>query len=311
MQLVHGRIHSKVFTQIPVSIWHGGAAPVDPQGRAALKAEGVISSLMQAWKEKRFISDLPHFLDALSIDRRLCIQAIRLLENHPDFNAGYGSSLQADGVPRLSASMMDSENQIFSAVMNVEGIRHPSMLAAYLQNQRHSILDSRGAQTLAASLEIKLENLITEARRQRWLEMRAGNTAGRTSTVGCVIHGLENTLIAATSTGGVGNEMVGRVGDSPTIAGNFSTKSVAASFTGVGEKIIALGGAAKLCILADQFHDLQKAAQVMFEEAESLKATFGFVALRKTTEYIEYVAARNTQSMVWALFDGEKIRAGS
>lgn len=311
MQLVHGRISSKVFTQSPVAIWHGGAAPVDPQGQAAQKAEGVISGLMQAWKEKRFISDLPAFLDHLSHDRRLAIQAVRLLENHPDFNAGFGSSLQSDGVPRLSASMMDSQTQVFSAVMNVEGIRHPSMLAAYLQNQRHSILDGRGAQTLAASLEIKLENLVTEARRQRWIEMRAEKSSGKTSTVGCVTHGSENTLIAATSTGGVGNEMVGRVGDSPTIAGNFSTKSVAASFTGVGEKIIALGGSAKLCILADQFHDLQKAAEVMFEEAENLKATFGFVALRKTADYIEYVAARNTQSMVWALFDGENIRTGS
>ena len=311
MQLVQGRISSKIFTQFPVSIWHGGAAPSDPQGEAAVKAQHIISELMLAWKEQRFTSDLPPFLDTFSPDRKLAIQAIRLLENHPEFNAGFGAALQADGVPRLSASMMDSVDQVFSAVMNVEGIRHPSMLAAHLQRQKNSILDASGAKTLAASLELKIENLVTEDRRNKWLELQAQKTSGQTGTVGCVVHGLEKTLIAVTSTGGVGNETAGRLGDTPTIAGNYASKMVAASFTGVGEKIIALGGAAKLCLLAEQFQDLQKAAEIFLEEAHDQHAILGFVALMKHPEYIQYVAARTSPSMIWSLFDGEKVRSGS
>lgn len=311
MQLVHGLISSKIFTQIPVSIWHGGAAPSDPQGDAALKAQRVIAELMSAWKERRFISELPSFLVDLSPERKLTLQAIRLLENHPDFNAGFGAALQSDGVPRLSAAMMDSADQVFSAVMNVEGIRHPSMLAAYLQRQRYSILDAQGSRDLAASLELTKENLVTDERRAKWLEMQAKKTSGNTGTVGCIVHGLEKTLMAVTSTGGVGNETIGRLGDTPTIAGNYSSKMAAASFTGVGEKIIALGGAAKLCLLAEQFLDLQKAAEVLLEEAKDKNASLGFVALMKKSEHIQYVAARTTPSMIWSLFDGENVRSGS
>lgn len=311
MHLVHGLIPSKIFTHTPVSIWHGGAAPSDPQGEAALKAQRVIAELMQAWKERRFTSELPPFLLELTPERKLALQAIRLLENHPDFNAGFGAALQSDGVPRLSASMMDSVDQVFSAVMNVEGIRHPSLLAAYLQRQKHSILDAQGASNLAVSLELKTENLVTEERRAKWLEMQTQKTSGSTGTVGCLVYGLEKTLMAVTSTGGVGNETVGRLGDTPTIAGNYASKFAAASFTGVGEKIISLGGAAKLCLLAEQFQDLQKAAEVLLEQATAQKARLGFVALMKKPEHIQYVAARTSPSMIWSLFDGEKVRAGT
>lgn len=311
MQLVHGQIPSKIFTQTPVSIWHGGAAPSDPQGEAAQKAQHVIAELMRAWKERRFSSELPPFLMELTPERKLAIQAIRLLENHPDFNAGYGAALQSDGVPRLSASMMDSVDQVFSAVMNVQGIRHPSLLAAYLQRQKHSILDAQGSRDLAATLELKAENLVTDERRAKWLEMQTNKTTGTTGTVGCLVYGLEKTLMTVTSTGGVGNETVGRLGDTPTIAGNYSSKFAAASFTGVGEKIISLGGAAKLCLLAEQFQDLQKASEVLLEEAQTQKAILGFVALMKRADHIQYVAARTAPSMIWALFDGEKVRSGS
>lgn len=58
-------------------------------------------------------------------------------------------------------------------------------------------------------------------------------------TVGCVVVDIEGRCAAATSTGGLINKMVGRIGDSPIIgSGTYACKLCAISCTGEGESIL-------------------------------------------------------------------------
>ncbi|XP_024394296.1 isoaspartyl peptidase/L-asparaginase 1 [Physcomitrium patens] len=58
-------------------------------------------------------------------------------------------------------------------------------------------------------------------------------------TVGCVVVDSKGNCVAATSTGGLVNKMVGRIGDTPVVgAGNYANHLCAVSATGRGEAII-------------------------------------------------------------------------
>src|SRR6185436_12335790 len=90
------------------------------------------------------------------------------------------------------------------------------------------------------------EYFSTEPRRQEWLqavekEKRAADRASppkpHKGTVGCVALDKHGHLAAGTSTGGLTNKKLGRVGDSPIIgAGTYAENGVCAiSGTGRGE----------------------------------------------------------------------------
>ena len=49
------------------------------------------------------------------------------------FNAGIGSALQSDGLPRLTSSIMDGSKQNISGVISVPYLSNPSKLAEKLQ----------------------------------------------------------------------------------------------------------------------------------------------------------------------------------
>jgi L-asparaginase / beta-aspartyl-peptidase len=78
-----------------------------------------------------------------------------------------------------------------------------------------------------------------KARRETSLD-HAPNEEGKLGTVGAVARDRAGNLAAATSTGGLVNQMSGRVGDSPVIgAGVFADNaSCAISCTGVGEQFL-------------------------------------------------------------------------
>ena len=60
--------------------------------------------------------------------------AVMALEDEPLLNAGTGAYLQADGVPRVDASLMSSDGRA-GAVAQAPGLRHPVRLARYLLEQ--------------------------------------------------------------------------------------------------------------------------------------------------------------------------------
>jgi beta-aspartyl-peptidase (threonine type) len=103
----------------------------------------------------------------------------------------------------------------------------------------------------------------------------------RLGTVGCVALDAGGGLAAGTSTGGTGQCYPGRVGDSPIIgAGTYCTHKAAVSLTGVGERIMVLLSAKRLCDLVADGRSLAEAGKAVMAEIETLAAaSAGLIAL--------------------------------
>lgn len=163
-------------------------------------------------------------------------QAVRLLEDDELFNAGTGSQLQADGRARLSASVMDGVVRRFAGVVNLERIKNPVLVARRLLDREHRVLAGEGALAFALSEGFREEDTRTPESIRRW--KWKGREAKASDTVGACALDAEGRLAGATSTGGIGLEMPGRVSDSCTPAGNYASGVCAVSATGVGEEIL-------------------------------------------------------------------------
>jgi len=101
----------------------------------------------------------------------------------------------------------------------------------------------RPAIEFAATAGLDFENetwFVTERERLALVALKEGDATGARGTVGAVARDADGRLAAATSTGGVSGQRLGRVGDSPLIgAGTWADDAtVAVSCTGHGESII-------------------------------------------------------------------------
>lgn len=207
--------------------------------------------------------------------RAAVVQAVRLLEDCPLFNAGTGSRIQADGEIRMSAALMDGVAQTFSGVVNVQYIQHPIDLAERLSTERHKVLAAAEATRYARAAGFLSHSPYTEHRLCEFQERRSGQTG----TVGAVALDDSGALYAATSTGGVGGELPGRVSDSATVAGTYATAQVAISCTGVGEEIVNHALAARVAVRVADGLSLQEAVAKSLAEAQERDYLFGLIAL--------------------------------
>ncbi len=290
-----------------VTIIHGGAGPADPKDNHAKAAEQSIRSVLESLSINNLELSFEHDQkdQPLTQAEQSALQAVKLLEDDPIFNAGYGAALQIDGAARVSASFMESTRDKFSSVYNVEGIRHPSELAYYLQSQKFCMLDPRGAADLAHFLNIPPENLVTKERHRKWLaakklgsEAELGN-----GTVGAVSTTRTGQMAAITSTGGVSHETVGRVGDTPTVAGNYCRERVGLSCTGIGEHIVNEAFSAKTATRVLDGMPLVQAVTKGLKEAESNHCRFAVIALEfdKKKQCLTWAAGSTAAYFVWGL----------
>jgi beta-aspartyl-peptidase (threonine type) len=173
--------------------------------------------------------------------------AITFLEDSELFNAGKGAVMTTDAGHELDASIMDGSNLDAGAVTGVKHIKNPISLARTLmENSRHVLLAGDGAELYAQHRDFDLvtqDYFFTERRWKSLLDAKAGSTDfnfGETETVGAVALDQTDNLAAGTSTGGLTNKPVGRIGDSPIIgAGTYANNdTVAVSATGTGELFI-------------------------------------------------------------------------
>jgi L-asparaginase / beta-aspartyl-peptidase len=284
-------------------IVHGGCG-TPPPGEEGLRMEACERAADAGWSLLRTGGAA---LDAVEA-------AVRRLEDEPLLNAGTGSYLQADGVARLDASLMASDGRA-GALAQVPGLKNPIRLARYLLEQdAHVMLAGRAALELALRLGHEPAVLATPAKIAYWRDhldeaslsldyegmaaLWKRENPRRLGTVGCVAVDAEGRLAAGTSTGGTGQCYPGRVGDTPILgAGTYCTTRAAVSMTGVGERIMVLLPAKRVCDLVADGRPLGQAAEVAMNELGGVQAAAGLIAIDASGRVVEM---KNTPFMAAA-----------
>jgi beta-aspartyl-peptidase (threonine type) len=177
-----------------------------------------------------------------------------LLEDDPVFNAGCGSVLNENGKVEMDAAIMDGRDLMAGAVAAVDNIANPVQLARLVMTRsEHIMLISEGAMRFAdhCGMERVPEDYfytpdrveqLHQARLKHKIMLDHDDTEEDTEdqkygTIGAIARDPDGNLAAATSTGGIVNKRMGRVGDSPIIgAGVYAdNETCAVSATGFGE----------------------------------------------------------------------------
>jgi L-asparaginase len=227
------------------------------------------------------------------------VYAVSLLEDDELFNAGIGSQIQADGKIRMSASLMDGSTMKMSGVINIEEVKNPVQVAQILLNYDDKVLGGSGATNFARANGF--EQFSTEIP-QRRSEYEAKLAATRIGTVGCVALDKNGKIAVATSTGGKGFEIPGRISDSATVAGNYANEFCGVSLTGVGEDIVSGAVAAKIVTRVTDGLTLEKAFEKTFNDLKPFDGFAGAIAIdNKGNIYHQ----DSHPSMVYASYDGE------
>lgn len=250
---------------IPKLIIHGGCGRYEGKHAQMQDYEAKLASILEKSYARLVKKDA----------KTAVVFAMRLLEDEELFNAGYGSKLQRDGTARMSASYMDGLEGQFSAVINVENVRHPIDIAKILNRRKHTVIAGAPAESFARKEDIPVFNAVAPHR----LEEHLAKKSGETGTCGVVALDSTGRICAGTSTGGIGYEVPGRVGDSPTVAGNYASQHCGVSCTGIGEHIINLAVAARVVTQVDSRQCLEDTVDHVIFLGNERRARFGLISL--------------------------------
>ena len=177
-----------------------------------------------------------------------------LLEDDPVFNAGCGSVLNENGKVEMDAAIMDGRDLSAGAVAAVDNIANPVQLARLVMTEsEHVMLIAEGAMRFAdhcGMARVTEDYFLTPDRIEQLHQARLRHKVmldhddsdddsedQKYGTIGAIARDPNGNLAAATSTGGIVNKRMGRVGDSPLVgAGVYAdNETCAVSATGFGE----------------------------------------------------------------------------
>jgi len=208
------------------------------------------------------------------------------LEDCPDFNAGKGAVINAEGIHELDAAVMDGKDLKAGAVAGVRDIKNPILAARHvMEDTPHVLLIGEGASAFAASVGLTIvpnSYFSTPERLEQIRRIREKKeNPDPKGTVGCVVLDNNGNLAAATSTGGMSGKRWGRVGDVPVIgAGTYANNNtVAVSGTGHGELWIRRCVAFDISALMDyKGYSVEEAArEVIFNKIDKMEGSGGGV----------------------------------
>jgi L-asparaginase / beta-aspartyl-peptidase len=307
-------------------IAHGGAGGRAPTSERATRRRALLAAVDSG---ARILRDGGSALDAVA-------GTVKMLEDDPLFNAGYGSVLTLDGQVEMDAAVMVAEhsrtnqpspNGVSGAatamiriraggVVLVSRVRNPILLArAVMELTPHVLMGGAAAERLArrAGLELcRPDELISERSRERWRKlmesraMAADDEVDQHGTVGAVAIDAHGDVAAATSTGGISGKLPGRIGDSAIIgAGLFGDARGGASATGTGEAILRVGLCREAVLALGHEGPAKVAERAIARLAEETNAQAGIV-LVDSSGRVGY--AHNAQAMQVAIFDSRGIR---
>ncbi|CAI0556574.1 unnamed protein product [Linum tenue] len=236
------------------------------------------------------------------------------LENHPQFNAGKGSVLTTDGTVEMEACIMDGKTMRCGAVSGLTTVVNAVSVARLVMDKTpHIYLGFQGAEAFAREhgletvdpshfitpenierlkqakeanrVQIDYTQPIKQDEKSEVLAANGGSGDSQIGTVGCVAVDRDGNLATATSTGGLVNKMVGRIGDTPVIgAGTYANSYCAVSATGRGEAVIRATVARDVAALMEyKGLSLQEAAAYVVGERVP-QGTAGLVAVSASGE---------------------------
>ncbi len=231
---------------------HGGAGAI----RSPERYEGSLRRVIEAGAD--LLDKGGSALDAVA-------HCVTLLEDNPLYNAGCGAVLNSEGAVLCDASIMDGRTLDAGAIAGVRGVKNPVLLArAVMEKSRHVLLIGAGAEHFALQHGIIFESpsyFLTEetvkqlasAKQKETMTLNSSKTEYKLGTVGAVARDKSGNLAAATSTGGIVNQLPGRVGDSALVgAGTLADNaSCAISCTGLGEHFIRTSLAKTVALLVE------------------------------------------------------------
>ncbi len=248
---------------------HGGAGFIPLEQRAHAHA-GCQVAASRGW------SQLQEGDSALDV----VMEAVRMMEDNPEYNAGTGSCPTLEGKIEMDAGIMDGYALQVGAVAGLELLKNPILVARKILESPHVFLIGKGAQQFAQEQGFSLctqADLLTEGQYQKWLRTHeqsgplhatldaftdtSADSGKKHGTVGAVAIDKYGHLAAATSTGGMLNKHPGRVGDSPLVGcGFYADQYAAVSCTGQGEDFVRLLIAQRAAAYIAQGLDAQQAA---------------------------------------------------
>ncbi|MFK7827663.1 MAG: isoaspartyl peptidase/L-asparaginase family protein [Oligoflexales bacterium] len=297
------------MTKVKLAI-HGGAGNGPGQLKDPKMREAYLITLREAF-DKAYSK-----LKKGSTSEEAVVTAITILEDSKLFNAGKGSVLNSEAGITMDAAIMLGKNKQVGSVIGTSRTKNPIKLAQMVMNRStHNMLHGKGADKFATTQNLVLEPLSYFKTKERVLQLEKAKKQNKVildhseetepekfGTVGAVALDRYGHLAAGTSTGGLANKMMGRVGDSPIIgAGTFADDSTCAiSSTGKGEEFIKHTIAAQI-----HFHmlynksKLEKAVKKAVHETLDVD-TGGIIAISKSGDIVlDY----NTKVMFRAYLD--------
>jgi len=233
---------------------HGGAGTIRREQLTTESEAAYRAALLAALQAGGSI------LEAGGSAEEAVIAAAMSLEDCPLFNAGHGSTFNAEGHIEMDAAVMTSEGTA-GAVTGARRIRNPILAAREVMRATpHLLLAGSAADDFAAAQGLAMEPpeyFETEHRRAQLIAAQATQTVAldhdlpaKMGTIGAVARDRHGKLAAATSTGGMTNKRAGRVGDTPILgAGTWADARVAVSCTGTGEAFMRLVAAHEIAAL--------------------------------------------------------------
>jgi L-asparaginase / beta-aspartyl-peptidase len=200
---------------------------------------------------------------------------IRVMEDDPTFNAGFGSVPNTEGNVEMDAGLMDGSDLRVGAVAAISRVRHPISVARLLLAEDPVLLTAEGALRFAMEHGADLldgSSSQAEGRRGRGSEQR--------DTVGCVALDGSGNLAAGTSTGGLDGQPPGRIGDSPLPGCGFYADDAvgAVALSGEGEAIVRMMLGARIMHAMACKHP-QRAVEHGIAELHKVKGEAGVIAL--------------------------------
>jgi beta-aspartyl-peptidase (threonine type) len=194
---------------------------------------------------------------------RAVTAAVVILEDDEWFNAGRGAALCADGSVELSASVMNGSTLAVGAMVGLKRTKNPVLAAQSLMRHSHCLLFGARGDAFAEERGLEMvepEYFRTKERLAQWrrftdrshARLDRAEAEDSHGTVGAVALDRRGRLAAATSTGGLVNQLPGRVGDSPVAgAGTWANHVCAVSATGTGDAFFRVGFARRVADLIE------------------------------------------------------------